>query len=122
MPDKIEAEPAPIFEVRQYVNESGQQILMKCRLTGEVVEYIGQAHGRINQQNGPPDMWTYGFKIEANTIEEAFANLTAANKEAWPRILAERISMHKQQAETARKKIVMPVGQLRPGRPLEIKV
>lgn len=114
MPEPLEIPPEQpqIYEIRQYADEVGQRVLMKCRLDGSHVEYVGQARGRLDLGNGQVDMWEYGVHIEATSIEEAFANFVGAMKEQWPAILAERKNMHAQM----RKRIVMPQGTFKPRR------
>jgi len=116
MPTDIPIETAEIFEIRQYVDEVRRRIVLKSKLNGDPVEYLGQANGRINFPNGQVHQWAYTFKIEADSITDAFANFEKAMKEQWPARLAERQSFLAQEAATAQSRIVIAhEGQRQPG-------
>lgn len=107
MPPEIPIEPAEIFELRQYADAVGRRVIMKSRLNGDPIEYLGQSNGRINFPTGPPYQWSYSFKIDATDVEDAFAKFEDAIKEQWPAVLEERKSFLTQQAAQAQSRIVV---------------
>jgi hypothetical protein len=71
----------PIFELRQYADESGAIIQERSAMETRRSEFFSGSSFRVSRGAEQLEV-PFEFKIEADTVEQAFANLPAIRRSA----------------------------------------